>query len=215
MAVYAIGSYIINNKLQIGSPLPPEGRLADELGISRNIIREAMRHYRTIGVIETKTKVGASVARLLPDDPYKNYMPFLVAEKENLLLELVEARISLETGAAELIVKKISDTEIAKLAALQQQMSQAKQILEEQLPLDEQFHSQLLRCTHNRFLIGMIPLLVEFFAKILPEFSRLRQTSYEASFEEHAKIIEALRIHDGVRLERLLRAHLDVYLELK
>ena len=99
--------------------------------------------------------------------------------------------------------------------ALQQQMSQAKQILEEQLPLDEQFHSQLLRCTHNRFLIGMIPLLVEFFAKILPEFSRLRQTSYEASFEEHAKIIEALRIHDGVRLERLLRAHLDVYLELK
>ncbi|MEI3006272.1 MAG: hypothetical protein V8T87_16965 [Victivallales bacterium] len=40
------------------------------LGISRNILREAIRHYRTLGIIDSKPKLGAAIARLVPDNPY-------------------------------------------------------------------------------------------------------------------------------------------------
>ena len=47
-AVAMIGRYIRENKLEEGMRLPPETELAEQLGVSRNILREALQHYRTL-----------------------------------------------------------------------------------------------------------------------------------------------------------------------
>ena len=64
-AVTAIGEYIIGRGLQPGDVLPPEPSLASSLGISRNILREALRHYRTLGLIESKPKVGTILMQVI------------------------------------------------------------------------------------------------------------------------------------------------------
>ena len=76
IAIDNIGEYIINH-LQVGDALPGEREIAEKLQISRNITREALQHYRTLGIIESKPKVGAVVARLTPVKAYDGYLPFI------------------------------------------------------------------------------------------------------------------------------------------
>ena len=120
-AIDAIRAYILGNHLKPGDVLPAEIELASRLGVSRNILREAMRHYRTLGIIESKPKLGATIARLVPDNPYAGYQPFL-AEGDNSLRELFEMRNSLEIGSAPFLVRAVTPGALEELKILHQQM---------------------------------------------------------------------------------------------
>ncbi len=212
-AVEAIRTYIIGNRQNAGAVLPSEPALAAELGISRNILREALRHYRTLGIIESKPKIGTVVARLLPDNPYENYLPFLAAERVRVRPELAEMRYSLETGAARFMVRRAAESEIQ---ALEEQGSQLEQCMDFKTlrQLDTDFHASLLRTAHNTFLDGMIPLLVDFFATLAaeqrgcPELALLRRVE-----REHRSILAALRRRDAELLRIELEKHIQSYLD--
>ena len=120
-AIDAIRAYILDNRLQPGDVLPTETVLAQKLGISRNILREAMRHYRTLGIIDSKPKLGAAIARLVPDNPYAGYLPFFAAGG-NSLRELFEIRSSLEAGAAPFLVRSVTPEGLALLRKIHRQM---------------------------------------------------------------------------------------------
>ena len=61
-AIESIGTYIAYN-LHPGDVLPIERDLSTQLQISRNITREALQYFRTLGIIDSKPKVGAVDAR--------------------------------------------------------------------------------------------------------------------------------------------------------
>ena len=67
----AIRNYIIEHGLGIGDVLPPENTFSKQLGVSRNILREALGRYRILGILESRQKVGSVIMRLFPDDPYR------------------------------------------------------------------------------------------------------------------------------------------------
>ena len=85
-----IRDYILKNRLKVGDSLPSEHELCAALGISRNILREAMRYFRTLGFITSKSKTGAVIARLMPENPFEGYMPFIAAQGK-CQAELVQA----------------------------------------------------------------------------------------------------------------------------
>ena len=116
--VSMIGRYIVENKLGEGARLPPETELAGRLGVSRNILREAMQHYRTLGIITSAPKMGASVAKLLPENPYGNYLPFLEASRDAVLPELIQMRYAVETGAGRFMTAGATPERLARLEAL-------------------------------------------------------------------------------------------------
>lgn len=212
-AITAIRGYIIDNQLPVGAALPTEMRLADELGISRNILREALQHYRTLGIIESRPKVGASIARLLPDNPYENYLPFIAAHKSSMLPKLAEARFCLETGAARVMAARATPDDIAEIVRAHQEFAHSDSY-ESMRKFDIAFHSALLRSTHNALLEGMIPLLVDFFGELRP----LREASPTAEetrriCRDHDRILNALRQRDGILLQQELERHIGLYLE--
>jgi len=213
-AIEAIQTYITQNKLGKGDPLPPENTLSAELGISRNIVREAMQHFRTLGIIVSKQRIGPTIARLMPKDPYENYMPFMAAEADRLLPSLSEARYALEVGSAVLIVLKATVEDLQILDNICQTMK-TEMDYRQMIRLDGEFHKSLLNATHNPIICGMVPLLVNFFnEKFRP------QTEHKDFFgpfpqriiDEHQAIVKALqdRNPEGMRLN--LESHLKDYL---
>lgn len=212
-AIAAIRNYILDNELQVGDPLPPEMELAQRLGISRNIIREATRHYRTLGIIRSKTRTGAVIGRLLPENPFNDFMPFFAASEE-LLPKLVEVRVLLEVGAAEFITANITDAELAELDEICR-LREESPTEEERLEFDRHFHVALLKGAHNPLLDSLIPLVTDFFFKYknINKLLRNVKPAIESNLD-HRQIVETVRSRDPVRLERKLRDHNQVYFEM-
>ena len=215
-AIDAIRVYITENHLEKGASLPPENTLSNELGISRNIVREALQHYRTLGVIVSKQKIGATIAELMPSDPYANYMPFLEAESMKLLPALAEARYCIELGAVDAIVRNATAEDVQTLKSILSQMRQGearKRIIQ----LDIEFHQQLLSSTHNTILCGLIPLLVNFFSRKFQPRHDDGDTQGRLPrriLTEHSRIIKAIEERDAQRLRDELSTHIGSYLKI-
>ena len=205
-AVNAIGEYIIGKKLQPGDVLPPEPALAASLGISRNILREALRHYRTLGLIESKPKVGTVIRTLIPDNPYAGYFPILAAQTD-LKPKLAEMRESLEVGFAACMVQRITREELQHLQNVCERFKHA--YTPAQLAFtDMEFHIALLESARNPLLTGLIPLVVHFFASGEDPGNN---PDPRQEYQRHLAIYEALAIRDAVRLTALLREHYHPY----
>ena len=201
-AVKAIGEYLTGSDLKPGDKLPTEEALAHRFGVSRTILREALRHYRTLGIISSRPRVGMTVERLLPDDPYREYLPFIAASP-GALDEVAELRICLESGAAELILARATAADFAELRRIVDRMRTAPARELDRLDID--FHSHLLRITGNRMIATLIPLLIEFFRiqrKTPPATARDRNA------DGHLRLVEALEAGDAAKFRKLVSQHI-------
>lgn len=190
--------YIINNELKVGDRLPTENELSESLGISRNIIREGMRYYRTLGIVASHPKTGAEIASLWPKNPFGGYLPFLEQDPKSIS-EAAEIRMALECGSAPLMVAGITEEDIAKLEEMVENLS-GKDFLEAEI----HFHSIMLRATRNRLIESMIPLTVEFFSR--KKIHSDKRNRHDV-VTEHRNIIEALRKRNVKQLSAALITH--------
>jgi DNA-binding FadR family transcriptional regulator len=203
-AIGAVREFILSNKLEPGDRMPTENALCESLGISRNIIREALRYYRTLGIITSRPKIGATIQNLVPEDPFKGYLPFIAADPEGLK-EAAQMRMVLECGAAPLIMDKASADDVAQLRRLVADMRADHDFLQAEI----QFHTCLARSAGNRLINCMKSLTVDFFAENL--LDNQKQADVQRIADEHEAIVEALAAHDLDKLVAALRIHYQKY----
>ena len=218
IAIENIGKYIAEN-LHVGDVLPSERELAEQLCISRNITREALQHFRTLGIIESKPKVGATVARLSPGNIYEGYMPFL-STSEHSFEDLAHLRLILESGCAERAIKNATEEKIRKLQILSEEIKKNSEEFrngnqkskEEMFRADIEFHTELIRLSGNALVDSLIPLVVEFFSKqYLRSITSLNKRMI--GYEEHFQMVEALKEKNLEKLSGLIRSHINFYIE--
>ncbi|MDD3118162.1 MAG: GntR family transcriptional regulator, partial [Victivallales bacterium] len=153
--IKSLREYIIDHRLRPGDRLPTEHELARQFGSSRNIIREGMRYFRALGIITSGPRVGATVGRLFPVDPFAGYLPFLSGDPRSVD-EARQLRLALETGFAALMIEHCDAADLAALTALPEQFLANRECRD----ADIMFHSRLLRLTRNRLAESLIPLVV-------------------------------------------------------
>ncbi|MBR7108104.1 MAG: FadR family transcriptional regulator [Lentisphaeria bacterium] len=212
-AIENIGAYIAT--LHEGDVLPGERELAGKLQISRNITREALQHFRTLGIIASKPKIGSVVVKLLPANPYAGYMPFIAASRHSLK-ELLELRFILESGCCDSAVRNVSDNDIAKLQNLAERIKAAdgdRLLRDLEYQLDVEFHSAFLRLSRNALLESLIPLVVEFFSKNY--LQGISNPPRKEGYDEHFLMVEALKNRDSAVLRKLVASHLSAYDSMK
>ena len=104
-----------------GDALPSEQQLADSLGVSRNVLREALSRLRMLGIIETKKKRGMLLAS--PDIllSFERVLDPLIMDKKTLQ-DIFELRLTLEVGLADLLYLRKTKKDVDELReiALQQ-----------------------------------------------------------------------------------------------
>lgn len=184
---------IIGGNLRPGERLM-EMQLAEEMGVSRTPVREAIRKLELEGLVIMVPRRGAYVSDLSIKDVAETY----------------EIRAALEALAAGLAADRITADESEELERILVLIGQciASNDLERSIELDEQFHNVLYRASKNDRLVQIINNLRE-------QIQRFRATSLgtpgrlEAVFTEHTKIAEAISDRDAARAEHLAMEHIE------
>ena len=160
----SLRSYIEDNQLKAGDPLPPESFLAQQLGVSRNSVREAIKALESVGVLETRRGIGVFVKEF-SFQPLLDNLAYGLGDGLRDIEELRELRRVLETGLIHKTVEMIGEEDLAALRQVTERMRQRAERNESFVEEDEQFHRLLFRCQNNRMLTGLIEVFWRAFYK--------------------------------------------------
>jgi GntR family transcriptional repressor for pyruvate dehydrogenase complex len=112
--VNEIQNLIVDNKLKPGFKLPPERELAEQIGVSRTVVREAVRILGTKGLLETKHGIG-TVVRELNGDQISEHLNIMLQTKGIALDNLYHVRQILEVEIARVAATQATEASIQKL----------------------------------------------------------------------------------------------------
>jgi len=181
----------------VGSRLPSEAELAEQMGVSRPSVREALSALEAVGVIESKAGSGNYV-RKLPASGEAQDAPLLI-ESEAGCLEVMEARSALEPPLAALVAKKGSPNNADGLHRALEEM-QTHAVKGDFVPYfnaDKTFHLALAEAAGNRLLTAvLIPLINTMDQKLYREFTHhyylKNATDLERVVALHEEILQAI-----------------------
>ena len=169
-----------------------ERRLAQDLGISRTPVREAMAQLEREGFVRSVPRRGVYVVRKTKQE----------------VIELITAWAALESMAARLITKHARDEEIAKLktmfAKFENGTLHAK--LDEYSEVNIEFHQAIIRMSRNQVLMDLAENLFTHM-RMIRRKTIGEQDRADRSIRDHMNIIHALEQRDTERAEALVRDH--------
>jgi DNA-binding FadR family transcriptional regulator len=201
----SLRSYIEENKLKPGDALPPESFLAQQLGVSRNSVREAIKALESIGILETRRGIGVFVKEF-SFQPLLDNLAYGLGDTLRDVEELRELRRVLEVGLIHKTIDMIGEEDLAALREVTERMRQRAERNESFAEEDEQFHRLLFRCQNNRMLTGLIEIFWRAFYKA-SNFANLANADPLATWRDHHEIVEAIAARDVERARKRLDEH--------
>lgn len=187
---------ILTGRLKAGERLV-EGRLADELGVSRNPVREAIRVLASEGLVDVAARRGASVA--------------VMSDQE--ARETIEVRALLEGQNARLAARRHDKELIRRIDAVLKKGTAAVAAgrFDQLFELNQQFHDALAAAGQNRVLSELLQKLRDRTATLFAPMSPSRQSR---SWNEHAQILRAIidadeRAAAALAAEHVMRSGAD------
>ncbi|MGH2615696.1 MAG: FadR/GntR family transcriptional regulator [Thermomicrobiales bacterium] len=198
---------IRTGRAEAGMKLPSERELAERFGVSRPVVREAMRGLVERGLVEVHPGRGAFVRTARATDAAVG-MDALLRRHQPTPRDLVEARTMLEATTAALAATRASIDDLAGIADALDRFDGASGVIE-QARYDLAFHLAIARAAHNpvvETMFGAITgLTIELMLRSLadPEVTR-------ASVPYHHAILTAIRARHPEEARTAMTAHLEV-----
>lgn len=158
--------YLKKQAFKPGDALPTEMELSEALGVSRNILREALSRLRMLGLIETKKKRGMILAS--PDilGSFERVLDPLIMN-DNTLQDIFELRLTLEVGLADILYirKTKKDVEELEKIALNQRKSINRKIF--RIKHEIAFHGKIYQMTGNQTMQRFQSMLLPIFGYLI------------------------------------------------
>ncbi len=180
---------IFNRELAPGSWID-ELKLAEEYGISRTPLREALKVLATEGLVTMKVRRGAYVTE--------------VSERD--LSDVYHLLALLESDAAGVVATQATDLELKELQTLHRELEKAVTHRERFFEINEAFHMRLLEIANNRWRDQMVADLRKVM-KLNRHNSLLKSGRMQESLAEHRSIMEALAARDANATAERMREH--------
>ncbi|WP_166355960.1 FadR/GntR family transcriptional regulator [Phytoactinopolyspora limicola] len=198
----AVRQYVLDHGLRPGDPLPSEGELAEQLGMSRASLREATRSLESLGVIEARHGTGLFVGKFT-FDPILEHLPYGLLLDGAAFEEVLEVRHALEEHLIVKASKVLSEQDLADLDEIVQQMREQQVDGQPPPELDLAFHRRLFAPLGNRLVLDLIDLFWQLYNRIGEQLAEKNPHAVEI----HAEIIAALRTDDPRRLVEAVSQH--------
>ena len=173
-----------------------ELKLAEEYGISRTPLREALKVLATEGLVTMKVRRGAYVTE--------------VSERD--LADVYHLLALLESDAASVVATQASALELSELQALHNELEKAAADRERFFEINEAFHMRLLEIANNRWRDQMVADLRKVM-KLNRHNSLLKSGRIEESLAEHRALMAALIARDAKASMQTMQAHFQSGLE--
>jgi len=203
-----IMNYIISSKLSEGMPLPTEKELAEQLGLGRSVLREALTGLETIGAIEVKHGIGRFVGKFDINAVVKNILFSVQGDKESYR-NLLEIRISLETMS---IINELSQFSEEDINEFRDNLTyQEKKIAQdcddmELIRMHADFHYLLLKRSYNKILIDLTTLFSNVQMKLRHQITDI-DLGRETYIKNHTDLIENIAHKNPDLVRQALRSH--------
>ncbi len=206
---------IQREKLRSGDVLGTELKFAEEFGVSRNIIREAIGRLRALGIVEGKQKTGLVVGQTDPVELFEQGLSLFLMDEPINLEELAKFRYVLELGAVDLAVRNITEKQIEKMKQISEQMAEMHKLGKDKETniLEEQFHSLILQSSGSQLLARMHVVVSRYFAEASSQIDNYDPITPEG-VKEHQEIANAFEKKDANMIRSLLKKHLSVTLNI-
>lgn len=207
----AIKDFILARGLVAGDLMPTESELMEQLGVSRNALREAIKALQALGFVEvrhgTGTYVGAVQTRVMQDGLAFRLQQSMRASMQEVQ-GLLQVREALEVGLASDVVRHYITHSTDQLRAIVEAM-EAKADAGEYFPDEDlAFHEALYRPLENELIMDLLWVFWTTFHEIDPRLPGPHYSPAEAC-SWHRGLLEALE-HADVDLYRVrMRGHFD------
>lgn len=210
-AVQSLLQHMDGERLKPGTALPSEARLGEMLGVSRTVVREALRTLKGLGVVEIANGKNPVIRSDLDASALRIYFSRALQVLENSTEDLMDVRASLESRAAELAAKRRQPAQMQRMVALVIQMQGKLREPADYAALDTELHLEIARASGNLLLFQMIGST----RAALEAQSRqgmVRRSSDESLQQVqkfHADIVEMICNGDAVGSGECMQEHMD------
>ena len=209
----ALTDEIRSGRWPVGSKLPTEVALVQELGVSRTVVREAISRLRTAGLVEPRQGSGVFVLKPgaapldLSVDESSGHHSAIKAQ----VLQIVEVRRAVEAEAAGLAAERATEAEIGAVRDALRAIDEAAAAGGDGVDEDLAFHRAIADASGNPVLAETVRYLGEVMRTGI-RFTRANEARRDDFIQqvrdEHAAIVAALAARDTARASAAARAHL-------
>lgn len=185
--------------------LPPERQMAERLGVSRTVLREATKRLESQGLLEIRHGSGIRAVNLL-HKPLSGSLSLLLPEMAERLRQLNEARAAIEPEIARQAAQRAKAADVKQLRAIHARMT-AADTHGEAVEADIDFHRTLACIAGNEIL----KLMLESLADLGRESRRVTigNVGRQRAIDHHTAILNAVAAHDAAAAAKAMKHHLE------
>jgi len=195
--------YLKMKSFKPGDPLPGELQLAEALGVSRNVVREALSRLRMLGMVETKKKRGMQLSS--PDilGSFERVLDPLIMDT-NTLQDIFELRLTLEVGLADILYKRktAKDVEELEKIAMNQKVAVGKPAF--RIKHEIAFHGKIYQMTGNSTMQRFQDMLLPVFGYVTAQ-----EKEYIPAPVSHLDLVQLLKNSSKEKFRQGMIQHLQ------
>ncbi|MBI1172874.1 FCD domain-containing protein [bacterium] len=192
-----------------GARLPSETRLAEDHGVSRSVVREAIAALRADGLVQSRQGSGVYVIGPGGGLPFRD----IDQSRISSVIEMLELRTGIETEAAELAARRCSPAQEERILEASRRVSTLARAGEPTSEADLAFHLSVAEATNNPMFVKFLTMLGQNAIPrraLRPDAGEAVTGSYIAMIDaEHGDIVRAIQQGDGPAARRAMRQHLE------
>ena len=201
---------VIDGEYKPGDRLPIESELAEQFGVSRITIREAIKKLSAMQLVSPLEAKGTFINRLNISNFMEPLLPLLALQEKDVHA-LFDTRLYLEMGIASLSAQYATAEDIKALTEIHRMMEKNFSEAGGSNPLytfsDQKFHETLAQSSHNEVLINIYKTVQDVYRSFIEKTSNLK-SGREASIKEHELILKAIKERNPIAAEDAMRKHI-------
>ncbi|PWV92130.1 GntR family transcriptional regulator [Phyllobacterium myrsinacearum] len=204
-----LGLRIVNGSYPENSILPGDAELLERFGVSRTVLREALKTLAAKGLIQPKAKIGT---RVLERSNWNLFDPdilvwhFEAGASAAFLSSIVEMRLALEPEAAGLAALRRTEAQLAKLYEWVEEMGSTRESPAHFVHSDLQFHIAIAEASGNPFMRSISALIEVALVTTFTISSPIPNTErHMHSVARHRAIADAIRDRDVAAAKEAMR----------
>jgi GntR family transcriptional repressor for pyruvate dehydrogenase complex len=205
--VEEVKKLVINRKLLPGMMLPPERELADQIGVSRTVVREAVQVLTAMGLVESRQGIG-TIIRQANGDQLSEQLNLMLQTKGFNLDNLHHVRSILEVEITALAARQATEEEISELNGIVEQMEAQAGDPIAYAERDAEFHRCLAKISHNPLLVFLLDSISDILREVRLSVSKYPDIFLKA-LPDHRYILERVQERDSEGGRQAMRLHLE------
>jgi GntR family transcriptional repressor for pyruvate dehydrogenase complex len=200
-----IKKMVIDKKLKPGDRLPPQRVLAEQLGVGRPTIREALHRLEEMGLVKIRHGSGTTIESANVESITVNIAP-LLAITETDVLSLLEAKRIIETKSSELAAERAEEEDIQEMHKWIREMENSRNDSERYSEADYSFHLTIVRSARNPVISEIMKIVGRMFYGAIARTAGL--PGREIAMRYHKRILAAIEERNPDKTSKLVQEHI-------